>query len=241
MQDVVAVGVGVAVALAFQMLCSTLAMRGILSVADARKLMHIGMGPLYVATWLLYSDAPYARWACALIPLSFTAKFAAIGLGLIADPEAVATMSRSGEASELLRGPTLYGVVFVAATLTAWRETPEGVVAVMLLCGGDGFADVVGRRLGAWSGPLPWSQCKSWAGSAAMLIAGWAFAWAAAAAFAGAGLMAPGAANPLPIFCISLVATAVESLPVSDLDNVTVAVTAAAAGHALRLAGLWHC
>lgn len=38
-----------------------------------------------------------------------------------------------------------------------------------LMCGGDGLADLVGRRWGR-SNPLPWNPAKSWAGSAAMFL-----------------------------------------------------------------------
>ena len=71
--------------------------------------------------------------------------------------------------SELLRGPLYYVLVLMAATTVYWRESPVGVVAMSLMCGGDGLADVVGRRLGQGN-RLPWNQAKSWAGSAAMLL-----------------------------------------------------------------------
>ena len=38
-----------------------------------------------------------------------------------------------------------------------------------LMCGGDGLADLVGRRWGR-SNPLPWNPSKSWAGSTAMFL-----------------------------------------------------------------------
>ena len=201
--------------------------------------MHIGMGPLYVATWLLYSDAWMARVVCSMIPLAFTVKFAAIGLGFLQDVDAVQTMSRTGDPGELLRGPTLYGVVFVAATLAFWRTAPEGIVAVMLVCGGDGFADVVGRRLGSTFGHLPWSPRKSWAGSAAMLAMGWFFSWLAVTAFSYFGYVSPSSTAPLPLGIIACVATAVESLSIADIDNVSIALAAVAAGRALRAGGLW--
>lgn len=71
--------------------------------------------------------------------------------------------------SELLRGPLYYVLVLMAATVVYWRDSPVGVVAMSLMCGGDGLADVVGRRLGQGN-PLPWNPAKSWAGSAAMLV-----------------------------------------------------------------------
>lgn len=77
--------------------------------------------------------------------------------------------------SELLRGPLYYVLVLMAATVVYWRESPVGVVAMSLMCGGDGLADVVGRRLGQGN-RLPWNPAKSWAGSAAMLL-GEALPW----------------------------------------------------------------
>lgn len=62
-----------------------------------------------------------------------------------------------------------YVLVLMAATVVYWRESPVGVVMMSLMCGGDGLADVVGRRLGKGN-HLPWNPAKSWAGSAAMLF-----------------------------------------------------------------------
>ncbi len=78
-------------------------------------------------------------------------------------------MAHSECRSELLRGPLYYVLVLMAATVVYWRDSPVGVVAMSLMCGGDGLADVVGRRLGQGN-PLPWNPAKSWAGSAAMLL-----------------------------------------------------------------------
>ena len=71
--------------------------------------------------------------------LALTLKAAAAGSGLIDDPKTVASMSRSGDRRELLRGPALYGAVFVAATVLCWREL-SGVLALVALCAGDGAA-----------------------------------------------------------------------------------------------------
>jgi len=68
---------------------------------------------------------------------------------------------------ELLRGPLYYILVLIAVTLVYWRESPAGMVAVALMCGGDGIADIVGRRFGKGN-PLPYNSNKSWAGSFAM-------------------------------------------------------------------------
>lgn len=67
---------------------------------------------------------------------------------------------------ELLRGPLLYIAIVVSVTLLFWRESPIGLLALCLMCGGDGLADIVGRRYG--SAKLPFNHSKSWVGSLAM-------------------------------------------------------------------------
>lgn len=69
---------------------------------------------------------------------------------------------------ELLRGPLYYVLVLLAVTLLFWRQSPIGITVVALMCGGDGLADLVGRRFG--SAKLPFNQNKSWAGSLAMFL-----------------------------------------------------------------------
>src|SRR5512142_1046104 len=79
--------------------------RGWISSALSRKIIHIGTGPLFGITWLLFLDAPAARYLAALIPLAITVQFALVGLGLWQDPSAVEAMSRTGDRREILRGP----------------------------------------------------------------------------------------------------------------------------------------
>jgi CDP-diglyceride synthetase len=49
------------------------------------------------------------------------------------------------------------------------------MVVVSLMCGGDGLADIVGRRWGKGNA-LPYNTSKSWAGSTSMLLGGAAMA-----------------------------------------------------------------
>jgi phytol kinase len=63
----------------------------------------------------------------------------------------------------------------------------------MMLCGGDGLADIIGRRFGKVK--LPWNGSKSWAGSLGMLI--------------------------------------VETLPIPDIDNISIAFVSLVLGHLL--------
>lgn len=69
---------------------------------------------------------------------------------------------------ELLRGPLYYVLILAAVTVTYWRESAAGLLVIALMCGGDGLADIVGRRFGA--AKLPHNHNKSWAGSLAMFL-----------------------------------------------------------------------
>ncbi len=212
--------VTLAVAAAWMGFNEALARRGWISAHTSRKLIHAGTGPLYVLTWLLYPDASGRFWAVGA-PLLLTLRIAAIGLGLIHAPGAVQAMSRSGRREELLRGPLLYGLAFIYFTLAHWREW-EGILPLMLLCGGDGLADLVGRRWGHRK--LPWSPRKSWAGSLGFILGGsaaaalvlavytWAGAWTLAQAHTYARLILPTA----------LFGAVLESAPWPEIDNLIV-------------------
>ncbi|MEZ0394844.1 MAG: phosphatidate cytidylyltransferase [Anaerolineales bacterium] len=207
--------------------------RGWIGSRLSRKLIHILTGPLFVLCWLLFRpDAAEARWLAALVPLLFTVQFALIGLGVVKDEASVKAMSRSGDRREILKGPLFYGIIFVVLTLVYWRTTPIGMVALMLMCGGDGLADIAGR--GLRSPALPWNRGKSWAGTAGMFLGGWALAAFIVWIYVLTGAFpAPFAAYLLPITLIALGGTLVESLPLRDVDNLTVTLAAALLGHLL--------
>ncbi|KAF5839120.1 hypothetical protein DUNSADRAFT_1518 [Dunaliella salina] len=118
---------------------------------------------------------------------------------------------------ELLKGPLYYCIVLVAATLICWRENPAGVIAVSLMCGGDGLADIVGRRWGG-TGRLPYNPTKSWAGSAAMIVAGTLFASGMLAMLSACGyIQTYDVVQLLPyVAVISGMAALVESLPMNQ-------------------------
>jgi phytol kinase len=203
--------------------------RGWLESRLSRKIIHIGTGPLFVVCWLLFSDQPVSRWLAALVPFAITLQFALVGLGVIRDEAAVQAMSRTGNRREILRGPLYYGIIFVAVTMLFWKNSPVGIVSLMLLCGGDGLADIVGRRWG--KARLPWNQGKSWAGSAAMLLGGFGFSVVILWLFVSAGVFPGPIQMYLPALAlIALVGAFVETLPLSDLDNITVALASILTG-----------
>ncbi|MFC1936876.1 diacylglycerol/polyprenol kinase family protein [Chloroflexota bacterium] len=221
-----------AAALAWLRLNDFAAHRGWIGSRLSRKIIHMGTGPIYVLCWLLFTDAPSSRYLAALVPFMITVQFALVGLGIMKDDAAVQAMSRTGDPKEILRGPIFYGIVFVVMTIIYWLENPIGITALMLMCGGDGLADVLGRRWG--KAKLPWAKDKSWIGSFGMLLGGWLFAMVVIAIFVIAGVFpTPLTAYLVPVTLIALAGTAAESLPIKDIDNLSVTAIAAALGHIL--------
>ncbi len=206
-----------------------LAHRGWLESKLSRKLIHIGAGPLFALCWFLFDDAPSARWLAALVPFAITVQFALIGLGVIKDKASVDAMSRTGDPKEILRGPLYYGLMFVALTILFWRDSPVGIVALMMMCGGDGIADIFGRRI--QSPKLSWSGEKSVAGLVSVFVGGWLLSAAMIFVYVFFGVFpAPFSAYLLPVTVVAFVSMLVESLPYKDVDNVTMTAAAALTG-----------
>ena len=208
------------------------AQRGWISGHLSRKLIHIGTGPIFVLCWLLFRDTPEARYLAALVPLLFTIQFFLIGIGVIHDPASVQAMSRTGNPREILQGPLIYGIVFVVITILFWKMSPIGIVALMILCGGDGLADIVGRRWGRIK--LPWNSSKSWIGSLGMFFGGLLTTLLVLVPYVLSGVFPqPFSAYLLPTALICLGATLVESLPIEAFDNITIPLTAIILGFLL--------
>lgn len=206
--------------------------RGWISSHLSRKIIHTGTGPIYVLCWLIFTDANYVRFLAALVPLLITLQFLFVGVGIIRDEAAVKAMSRTGDRKEILRGPLYYGVIFVLLTILYWLDTPIGIVALMLMSGGDGLADIFGRRFGHQK--LPWNKRKSWAGSLGMLVGGWMFAVLILVVYINLGVFDGTLTNYLAaITIIAISGTIVESLPIPDVDNITITATAVILGYFL--------
>ena len=203
--------------------------RGWVNSHLSRKIIHMGTGPFFVLCWLLFADAPISRYLAALVPLAITVQFFLVGSGILKDEAAVRAMSRSGDRREILRGPLYYGIIFILLTIVFWKDSPVGIVALMLMCGGDGLADILGRRIG--EAPLPWNRAKSWAGSAGMFLGGWVFAILILAIYIAVNVFSGPLDAYLPaLTLIAVVGTLVESLPFKDIDNITVTLAAVLLG-----------
>lgn len=227
--DLLAFIITFALALAWLRLNDFAAQRGWVSSTLSRKIIHIGTGPLFVLCWPLYTEAAYARYIAALVPLAITIQFALIGFGVIRDDASVKAMSRTGDRREILRGPLFYGIVFVAMTIFFWLDSPLGIVALMLMCGGDGLADIFGRRFGRT--PLPWAARKTWEGTFGMFLGGMLAMLVVLSIYQALGYfpgLLPG--QIFQIVIIASVGTLVESLPYHDVDNFTVTLAALIVG-----------
>ncbi|UCD98432.1 MAG: phosphatidate cytidylyltransferase [Chloroflexota bacterium] len=204
--------------------------KGWINAQLSRKIIHIGTGPIFVLCWLLFPNTSVSRYLAALVPFVITLQFFLVGIGIIRDDAAVEAMSRTGNPREILRGPLYYGIIFVVCTIVFWYDSPIGITALMLLCGGDGVADIMGRYLGRTN--IPWSPTKTWLGSLGMFLGGLTLSILLVAIYTGAGIFSPPVLDFIPtIVLISFVATLVETLPIRDIDNITVTASAILLGY----------
>ena len=219
-----------AVALSFLRIMDFFAHRGWIEGKLSRKFIHIGTGPIFVLCWLMFPDLPISRYLAALVPLLITVQFALVGTGIMKDDAAVQAMTRTGNPREILRGPLFYGIVFVVLTVVYWKDSPIGITALMMMCGGDGIADIIGRRVK--SSKLFWSREKSVAGSLGVFFGGALLTALILYIYVSVGVFAsPFNIYLLPIAWIALGGMLVESLPFKDVDNITLTVISALIGH----------
>ena len=231
LRDIAATAVTLTGAIVWLRLWDSIAAKQWVSSTLSRKIIHITTGPLFVLCWPLFSDHPWARIGAALAPFFISIQFLAVGVGWIEDPDAVQALTRTGDRREILKGPLLYGLIFIICTLIFWRTSPIGVLGLMIVCGGDGLADIIGRRFGTIK--LPWNSEKSWAGSAAMFVGAWILSVGMLLLLSDFGLVSVFTTTPLNWLWITLIvlaATVIESFPVRDWDNLTIAITAIGLG-----------
>ncbi|HKI54517.1 MAG TPA: phosphatidate cytidylyltransferase, partial [Anaerolineales bacterium] len=175
-------------------------------------------------------NLPMSRYLAALVPLFITVQFILVGTGIMKDDAAVQAMTRRGIPREILRGPLFYGIKSVVLTVVYWKDSPIGITALMMMCGGDGIADIVGRRIK--SPKLFWSHEKSVAGSLSVFAGGALLTALILFVYVSVGVFAfPFSIYLLPIVVIALGAMLVESLPFRDVDNITLTVISLLIGH----------
>jgi len=198
----------------------------------SRKIIHIGTGPLFVLCWLLFPATGYSNLLAAVIPLLITLQFFLVGSGFIKDPQLIESMSRTGNRREILKGPLYYGIVFVLITVMIWYHHPAGIIALMVMCGGDGMADLFGSRIK--SNHFLWAKGKTVGGSIAMFVGAFLFSFIMLMIYQYVGIFDFLFYKLLrSLLIISLSSSIVESISRGNMDNITVPVSALILGYLL--------
>ncbi|MFX1417038.1 MAG: diacylglycerol/polyprenol kinase family protein [Promethearchaeota archaeon] len=208
---------------------------GKLSTVVTRKVIHTFAAPVWAVSWLLFSGGVFSRWLAMVVPLLFVIQFIAIGTGKMQNEDFVRSMSRSGDPRELLGGTLYYAFMMVVIGILWFYVPPDGnlanatplaLVVFGCLAGGDGFADVIGRKYGGDRKFGIGGAEKTLAGVIGMFIGSFLFSFVLVflfsievAAFSVVDLI-------LPIVVVSLVATIVEAITPKGLDNLTISIAA---------------
>jgi len=201
--------------------------REALSSDVTRKLVHIFAAPVFSITWFLYAGTYLSRFIAAVVPILFVLLFLGIGTGKVKNDDFVKSMSRSGDPRELLHGTLYYSVMIVIITI-GWFYAPvfNPLAFIMFGClaGGDGIADIVGRKFGGERKFGIGGAQKTVAGSMGMFIGSLLFSTILVALYAiEAGFDVVALFTPILIICV--VATFVEVLTPKNLDNWTVPIS----------------
>ncbi|KAK8643320.1 hypothetical protein V6N13_012623 [Hibiscus sabdariffa] len=189
----------------------------------SRKLVHIFSGLLFAISWPIFSNAIEARYFASLVPLVNCLRLVTHGLSSANDQSLIKSVTREGDPKELLRGPLYYVVMLMLCTVLFWRESPVGLISLGMMCGGDGVADIMGRKFG--SSKIPYNQVKSWVGSISMFVFGFFISIGMVWYYSALGYFQLDWGETVHrVALVSLVATVVESLPISNLldDNISV-------------------
>ncbi len=215
--------------------------REIIPIFVSRKVIHIFAAPIFLVCWLLFSGDYYSRYFAAVVPLLFVLLFIAIGTGMMKNEEFVNTMSREGDPKELLKGTLFYALVMVLASIFFWYVpvdatlqpnwltfVPTALLIFGPLAGGDGFADLIGRRYGKRKFHI--FADKSIIGTLSMFIFSLLFTLGLLFVFwlALDPLYASVNVTALitPIVVVSLVCTIIEMFSPRNLDNLLIPIFA---------------
>ena len=220
-----------------------------------RKLLHSSIGIVFAFFWRIFPvnftspQFPFLSPGCvaAIIPASITLIFALVGTKSVPDPGLTPVMARNAHhPEEILRGPLIYGIIHTLLPIVFWVHTPAAVIAISFLCAGDGSAEICGRawcdyraKKGKQVIRWPWSQGrKTLFGSLGFLIFG--YITCVFLIYNTNSMLIEQKFNPLDVlvfdvhntldwiklFVVDVIAMVVESLPLREVDNITVPVTA---------------
>lgn len=184
---------------------------------DARQSVHIAMGGFALTL-------PYLAWWQAVALASLAVAFNLFGLQKVLGRQLYRPGERFGR---LTSGIVLYPLSVLGLILLFGDRLDIVAASWGILAAGDGMATIVGRRVPIRA--IPWNPGKSLGGSLAFAAFGGA-AGSTLAWWCSAAVIPP--AYPWFVIVAPLVAAmaaaAVETIPVSLDDNVSVSATAAA-------------
>ncbi|XP_051119822.1 probable phytol kinase 1, chloroplastic [Andrographis paniculata] len=189
----------------------------------SRKLVHILSGLLFLASWPIFSTSRGARYFASLVPSLNFLRLVINGLSLTKDEGLIKSVSREGKPEELLRGPLYYVLVLILSAILFWRDSPVGMISLAMMCAGDGIADIMGRRFGDLK--IPYNPQKSLVGSMSMFLFGFLVSIGMLYYFEMLGYVHLEWFKTIArVAIVSLVATMVESLPITGVvdDNISV-------------------
>ena len=191
---------------------------------DTRQVVHMAMGAFALAL-------PFLSWWYAA---TFALLAIVFNLSLL-QKLSWRPLYRPGERKRALTSGIVLYPAAVFGLLLAFPNRPDIVAAAWgILAAGDGMASIVGRRLPIAA--LPWNREKSIGGSLAFVLFGGS-AGAALAWWCGSALVPP-AYGWYPLvapFVAAVAAAAVETIPITLDDNVSVPASAGAVLWALSL------
>ena len=245
--DIIAMIISLVAVMLVVQLNAAIRKTGKVSSDETRKVVHIFAAPVFLVTWMLYSGGFLSRFFAAVVPLLFVLLFFGIGTGRVKNEAFVSSMSRSGEPSELLKG-TLYYAIWMVIVVLLWfyvpvngveNANPLAIVLIGCLAGGDGLADIIGRKYGGAKKFGVKGAQKTLAGSIGMLFGCLVFSYVLLLVFSVEVLTFSLTVLWLPVLIISVLATIVEALSPPNMDNWTVPITVIFAAIALSYVGFW--
>lgn len=231
--DIIASIISLTVVMSVVQINGIIQKKGLLPTVITRKVVHLLVAPVFMITWQLYSGEWTSRYTAMLVPLLFVGMFLAIGKRWIEDEAFVRSMSRSGEPEELLKGTLYYAIIVVLSTILWFYLPVTGLsdanpIAFILfgcLAGGDGLADIIGRRYGGRIRFGFGGSEKTLMGSIGMFIGSMLFSMALIWIFSLETSAMSVQSLFIPITLISLVATIVEALSPKSLDNIIIVLS----------------
>ena len=227
--DIISTVISIVILLALVQINALMQKKGVSQIIT-RKFVHIFAGPIFVVTWMLFSGEVISHYIAVIVPLLFVLQFVAIGTGLMKNESFVASMSRTGDPRELLEGTLYYSIVMVLMTFFWFyvpstgieNANPTALLIIGCVSGGDGLADIIGRKFGGEKKFGIKGSEKTIIGSIGMLVGSILVSSILVLIFS---LEVPQfnlITLILPIIVVSIVATVVEALSPKGIDNFTI-------------------